>query len=128
LTEVAPGLAIVSTISRTPGTLAQRELSLVLGTPEGLVVFVGCSHPRIETILEATQPYGDHVHEIFGGLHLVATPDAEIERIAGALRDDWRPDRIAPGHCTGEPAFDSLERAFGARYVYAELGTAVELL
>ena len=128
LTEVAPGVAIVSTVSRTPGTLELRELSLVLRTPEGLVVFVGCSHPGIETILEATRPYGDHIHEIFGGLHLVATPDPEIERIAGALRDDWRLDRIAPGHCTGEPAFDALERAFGTRYVYAGLGTVVELL
>jgi 7,8-dihydropterin-6-yl-methyl-4-(beta-D-ribofuranosyl)aminobenzene 5'-phosphate synthase len=92
------------------------------------VVFVGCSHPGIETILEATRPYGEHVHEIFGGLHLLATPDAEIERIARALRDDWRLDLIAPGHCTGEPAFDALGRAFGDRYVYAGLGTVVELL
>lgn len=128
LTEVAPGIAIVSTVSRTPGTLELRELSLVLRTPDGLVVFVGCSHPGIETILQAARPYGDHVHEIFGGLHLLSTPDPEIERIAGALRNDWRLDLIAPGHCTGEPAFDALERAFGARYVYAGLGTVVELL
>jgi 7,8-dihydropterin-6-yl-methyl-4-(beta-D-ribofuranosyl)aminobenzene 5'-phosphate synthase len=128
LTEVAPGVAIVSTISRTPGTLELHELSLVLRTPAGLVVFVGCSHPGIETILEATRPYGDHIHELFGGLHLVATPDPEIERIAAALRDGWRLDRIAPGHCTGEPAFDALARAFGDRYVYAGLGTVVELL
>jgi 7,8-dihydropterin-6-yl-methyl-4-(beta-D-ribofuranosyl)aminobenzene 5'-phosphate synthase len=100
----------------------------MLRTPAGLVVFVGCSHPGIETILEATRPYGDHIHELFGGLHLVATPDPEIERIAAALRDGWRLDLIAPGHCTGEPAFDALSRAFGDRYVYAGLGTVVELL
>jgi 7,8-dihydropterin-6-yl-methyl-4-(beta-D-ribofuranosyl)aminobenzene 5'-phosphate synthase len=127
LTEVAPDVALVSTVSHTPGTLELHELSLVLRTPEGLVVFVGCSHPGIETILEATRPYGDHVHEIFGGLHLVATPDAEIQRIATALHDAWRLDLIAPGHCTGEPAFDALARAFGDRYVYAGLGTVVEL-
>lgn len=127
LTEVAPGVAIVSTVSSTPGTLELHELSLVLGTPGGLVVFVGCSHPGIETILKATRAYGDHVHQIFGGLHLVSTPDAEIQRIASALHDDWRLDLIAPGHCTGEPAFDALSRAFGDRYVYAGLGTVVEL-
>ena len=127
LTEVAPGVALVSTISRTPGTLELRELSLVLRTPKGLVVLVGCSHPGIETILDATRPYGDHVHEIFGGLHLVATPDAEIERIARALHDTWQLDLVAPGHCTGEPAFDVLSRTFGARYVYAGLGTIIEL-
>jgi 7,8-dihydropterin-6-yl-methyl-4-(beta-D-ribofuranosyl)aminobenzene 5'-phosphate synthase len=127
LTEVAPGVALVSTVSRTPGTLELHELSLVLRTSRGLVVVVGCSHPGIETILQAARAYGGHVHEIFGGLHLVATPDPEIERIAAALHDDWRLDLIAPGHCTGEPAFDALARAFGDRYVYAGLGTVVEL-
>lgn len=127
LTEVAPGVALVSTISRTPGTLELHELSLVLHTPKGLVVLVGCSHPGIETILDATRPYGDHVHEIVGGLHLVATPDAEIERIARSLHDTWQLDLVAPGHCTGEPAFDVLARAFGDRYVYAGLGTIIEL-
>ena len=127
LTEVAPGVALVSTISKTPGTLELHELSLVLRTPKGLVVLVGCSHPGIETILDATRPYGDHVHEIVGGLHLVTTPDAEIQRIAAALHDTWRLDLIAPGHCTGEPAFDALARTFGDRYVYAGLGTVIEL-
>jgi 7,8-dihydropterin-6-yl-methyl-4-(beta-D-ribofuranosyl)aminobenzene 5'-phosphate synthase len=128
LTEVAPGVALVSTVSRTPGTLELRELSLVLRTPRGLVVFVGCSHPGIETILEATRPYGEHVHQVFGGLHLVATPDSAIARIAAALHDGWRIDLLAPGHCTGEPAFDALARTFGARYVYAGLGTVLPLL
>ena len=127
LTEVAPGVALVSTVSRTPGTLELHELSLVLQTPQGLVVLVGCSHPGIEMILEATRAFGDHVHQIFGGLHLVSTPDPEIERITAVLRDEWRLDLIAPGHCTGEPAFDALARSFGDRYVYAGLGTVVEL-
>jgi len=127
LTEVAPDLALVSTVSRTPGTLELHELSLVLRTSKGLVVLVGCSHPGIETILDAAQAYGGHVHEIFGGLHLVATPDAEIQRIAAALHDTRQLDLIAPGHCTGEPAFDVLSRVFGNRYIYAGLGTVVEL-
>jgi len=127
LTEVAPGVALVSTISRTPGTLELHELSLVLRTPQGLVVVVGCSHPGIETILDAAQAYGGHVHEIVGGLHLVAAPDAEIQRIAAVLHDARKLDLIAPGHCTGEPAFDALARVFGDRYVYAGLGTVIQL-
>src|SRR6185436_9539906 len=61
LTEVAPGVAIISTVSKNPGTLELRELSLVLRTQQGLVLLVGCSHPGIETILEATRAWGDHV-------------------------------------------------------------------
>ena len=37
---------------KTPGTLC-FELSLAVRGPEGLVLLVGCSHPGIETILEA---------------------------------------------------------------------------
>ena len=127
LTEVAPGVAIISTISKTPGTLELRELSLAMRTPEGLVLLVGCSHPGIETIVEASRPWGEHVHLIFGGLHLVTTPDTAITRIATALHDHWRLDEIAPGHCTGEPAFAALKRLFGAQYLYAGLGTVTEL-
>jgi 7,8-dihydropterin-6-yl-methyl-4-(beta-D-ribofuranosyl)aminobenzene 5'-phosphate synthase len=127
LTEVAPGVAIVSTVSKTPGTLELRELSLAIRTPRGLVILVGCSHPGIETILEAARPWGDHVHLIFGGLHLVTSADTTVTRVAVALHDRWRVDEIAPGHCTGEPAFAALKRLFGARYLYAGLGTRTDL-
>jgi 7,8-dihydropterin-6-yl-methyl-4-(beta-D-ribofuranosyl)aminobenzene 5'-phosphate synthase len=127
LTEVAPGVAIISTVSRTPGTLELRELSLAIRTPQGLVLLVGCSHPGIETIVEASRAWGDHVHAIFGGLHLVTTPDSAITRIATSLHDHWKIDEVAPGHCTGEPAFAALKRLFGPRYVYAGLGTVTDL-
>ncbi len=127
LTEVAPGVAIVSTVSKTPGTLELHELSLAIRTPEGVVLLVGCSHPGIETILEAARPWGDHVHLIFGGLHLVTSPDTTIAHVAAALHDQWRIDGIAPGHCTGEPAFAALKRLFGDRYVYAGIGTRTRL-
>ena len=127
LTEVAPGVAIVSTVSKNPGTLELRELSLVVQTPQGLVLLVGCSHPGIETILAATRGWGDHVHLIFGGLHLVTTPDSAISRIAAALHDQWQVDEIAPGHCTGEPAFAELKRRFGTHYLYAGLGSVTDI-
>ena len=127
LTEVAPGMAVISTVSRTPGTLELRELSLAIRTQHGLVLLVGCSHPGIETILEASRPWGDHVQLIFGGLHLVTSPDTAITRVVTSLHDRWHVDLIAPGHCTGEPAFAALKRIFGAQYRYAGLGTVTEV-
>jgi 7,8-dihydropterin-6-yl-methyl-4-(beta-D-ribofuranosyl)aminobenzene 5'-phosphate synthase len=127
LTEVAPGVTIISTVSKNPGTLELRELSLAVRGPEGLVLLVGCSHPGIETIVEAARPLGDNVAMIFGGLHLVTTPDTAIARIASALRDRWGVVKIAPGHCTGEPAFAELRRVFGDRYRYAGLGVVTEI-
>ena len=103
------------------------ERNIGLRTPEGLVLIVGCSHAGIETILETSRPLDAHIRLIVGGFHLVTTPDAEIERIAGALHDTWHVYGMAPGHCTGEPAFAALQRAFGKQYVYAGLGTVIPI-
>ena len=127
VTDVAPGVSVIPTVSQTPGTLELRELSLALRTPNGLILIVGCSHPGIETIVSASTRVASHVSLIVGGLHLVTTPDAEIERIATSLHDRWHVDRIAPGHCTGEPAFAALQRVFGVQDVYAGLGTTIDL-
>jgi 7,8-dihydropterin-6-yl-methyl-4-(beta-D-ribofuranosyl)aminobenzene 5'-phosphate synthase len=126
-TEVAPGIYLVPTISQTPGTLELRELSMAIRSPKGLILIDGCSHAGIEKILEAATSVDQHVHLLFGGLHLVKASDADIARLTGSLHDQWKLDEIAPGHCTGEPAFDALKKSFGDRYIYAGLGTTVEL-
>ena len=53
--------------------------------------------------------------------------DAAIEKVATALHDTYKVDYIAPGHCTGEPTFTALQKAFGDRYLYAGLGTALSM-
>ena len=126
-TEIAPGMFLIPTVSKTPGTLELRELSLAFQTPRGLAIVVGCSHAGIEEILTAAAAVSPHVHLVIGGLHLVKTPDPEIERLANALHDKWKLDLIAPGHCTGEPAFAKLRQTFGEGYVYAGLGTMIEI-
>jgi 7,8-dihydropterin-6-yl-methyl-4-(beta-D-ribofuranosyl)aminobenzene 5'-phosphate synthase len=124
-TEIAPGIHLITLISDKPGTLELRELSLVINTPAGEVVVVGCSHPGIEKILESVSGINPHIHLIAGGFHLVTVSDTEIEKVVAALHDKFRVDEIAPGHCTGEPAFAALRRAFGERYLYAGLGTTL---
>jgi 7,8-dihydropterin-6-yl-methyl-4-(beta-D-ribofuranosyl)aminobenzene 5'-phosphate synthase len=125
--EVAPGIFLFPTVSNVKGTLELRELTLAINTPQGLVLVVGCSHPGVEEILSAASAVNSHVHMLLGGLHLVNTPDAEIERLASALHDKWKIDRIAPGHCTGEPAFAKLRQAFGDSYLYAGVGSRLNI-
>lgn len=104
------------------------ELSLAIDTPDGTVLVVGCSHPTIEKIVEATVAATKKpVHLILGGTHLIPAKDEEIRRIATALHDKWKVTWIAPGHCTGEPAFAALKETFGDHYVYAGLGTRLAL-
>jgi 7,8-dihydropterin-6-yl-methyl-4-(beta-D-ribofuranosyl)aminobenzene 5'-phosphate synthase len=91
------------------------------------VLVVGCSHPGIERIVEAATSIDTRIHLIAGGLHLVVSSDPDIEKVVTALHDKFKVDYIAPGHCTGEPAFVALKKAFGDRYLFAGLGDSIHL-
>ncbi len=126
-TEIAPNIHLITLVSDKPGTLELRELSLALNTPDGLVIIVGCSHPGIDKIVENARSINQHVRVVVGGLHLVVTSDPDINKIVTALHDTYKVDYIAPGHCTGEPAFAALKKAYGDHYLYAGLGTTIPL-
>ena len=123
--EIAPDIHLIALVSDKPGTLELRELSLAINTPDGMVIVVGCSHPGIDKIVESATAINPRVHFIAGGFHLVAVSDPDIETIVTALHDRFRVEYVAPGHCTGEPAFTALKKAFGDHYIYAGLGTTL---
>ena len=125
--EIAPGIHLIALVSDKPGTLELRELSLALNTPDGMVVVVACSHPGIDKIVDAAAKINPRIHLVAGGFHLVASKDEEIEKIVSGLLDTYKVAYVAPGHCTGEPTFAALRKAFGVRYLYAGLGTTLAL-
>jgi 7,8-dihydropterin-6-yl-methyl-4-(beta-D-ribofuranosyl)aminobenzene 5'-phosphate synthase len=125
--EVVPGIRVVNNVSRAENFRETPELSLVIDTPEGQIVLVGCSHPGIEQILESVEARTRRVRLVVGGLHWLTLPDTEVERLSMSLRDHWGVESVAPGHCTGEYGFAALSRIFGSRYVYAGLGTTLRL-
>jgi len=126
--EVAPGFHLILLRGPWGVDLDVMEISLAIDTPDGVVLVVGCSHPTIEKIVEATKAAINRpVHLVIGGTHLLPAKDEETQRIAAALRDTWKVEWIAPVHCTGEPAFAILKQTFGDRYVYAGLGTTLAL-
>jgi len=126
-TELVPGITLIALVSDAPGTKELKELSLVINTVDGIVLVVGCSHPGIENIVAEAAKINPHVHFIAGGFHLVVAQDPAIEKITAALHDTYKVDYVAPGHCTGEPTFAALQRTFGDHYIYAGLGTTLEL-
>jgi 7,8-dihydropterin-6-yl-methyl-4-(beta-D-ribofuranosyl)aminobenzene 5'-phosphate synthase len=127
LTEVAPGIFLVYTVSKIPRTLELPELTLAIKGPHGLILLDGCSHSGIEEILQAASAVDPHTHIVFGGLHLVQTPVPDIDRLVDSLKNKWKLDEIAPGHCTGEPAFLRMQKAFGDAYLYAGVGTRMDV-
>jgi 7,8-dihydropterin-6-yl-methyl-4-(beta-D-ribofuranosyl)aminobenzene 5'-phosphate synthase len=125
LTELLPGVFLVRTVSQKKGTLELPELTLAIKRPNGLLLVDGCSHAGIEAILEAASAVDPRTEIVFGGLHLVTTPAEEIDALAENLKTKWKVQKIAPGHCTGEPAFARLKKAYGESYLYAGLGTKI---
>ena len=69
------------------GELEGIEQPLCIETKRGIVILVGCSHPRMESILRTAAQFGK-VYGIIGGLHAT-----EPEALRG-LR------LICPTHCT----------------------------
>ena len=127
-TEVAPGFHLIILPGRWGVDLEVKEVSLAIDTPDGIVLVVGCGHPRIEAIVKATKAALDRpIHLVMGGLHLLPASNKEIRQIATDLRDSWDVRFIAPDHCTGEQGFAILKEVFGNRYVYAGLGTTLQL-
>jgi len=126
-TEIAPGRYLIELLSDKPGTLELHELSLAIRTPRGLVVVVGRSHPGVDHIMQEATAIDPHINILVGGLHQIQASDPEVERIATVLHNQYGLERVAPGHCTGEPEFAALKKAFADHYVYAGVGSVVDL-
>ena len=126
-TEVLPGFFLISNCSSSPGTIEMNEISLAFRTPKGAVLVVGCSHPGIENIVEATTKIDPHIYTVFGGFHLLGTPDDKVTATIVAFRDKWRIERVAAGHCTGQFAFAELVRIYGPNFDIAGIGSVISL-
>jgi 7,8-dihydropterin-6-yl-methyl-4-(beta-D-ribofuranosyl)aminobenzene 5'-phosphate synthase len=125
--EVAPGFYIISLVSDAAGTKEMQEISLAIQTPEGLVLIVGCAHPGIQNIIQEAKRLDARIYSVFGGFHLLAASDAKVQKIATALHDQWKIERIGPGHCTGLPALAALRDLYQGEYLSAGLGSVIPL-
>jgi 7,8-dihydropterin-6-yl-methyl-4-(beta-D-ribofuranosyl)aminobenzene 5'-phosphate synthase len=125
--EVLPGIFLLSTRSDRAGTREMNEISMLMKTSQGGIVVVGCSHPGIELILEAATKIEPRIHSVFGGFHLVDLSDDEATALVTRLRDKWKIERMAAGHCTGQFAFVEMGRIFGTKFEHAGVGTVLRL-
>jgi 7,8-dihydropterin-6-yl-methyl-4-(beta-D-ribofuranosyl)aminobenzene 5'-phosphate synthase len=125
--EALPGIVLFSTRSETAGTREMNEISLLLKTAKGGVLFVGCSHPGVEKILEAAVKIEPRIYSVLGGFHLVDVSDAQVTEMVMRFRDKWRIERMAAGHCTGQFAFAELVRIYGPNFDHAGVGATIAL-
>jgi len=103
------------------------EQALIIRGSAGPVLVTGCAHPGIVEIARlATQIAKRPLSLVIGGFHLYKSKDAEIKKIADALRQ-LGVQQIAPCHCTGEHAIKILREAFGPDGLEVMVGTQIPL-
>lgn len=91
---------------------ALQEHSMVVDTPGGAVVIVGCAHPGVGRILEVAGSRGP-LSALVGGLHGFR----DTSRLAGL-------ERVCPAHCTRFG--DEIRAAWPEKVVPAGVGRILE--
>jgi len=145
--EIAPGLALTGEIPRvTDFELGDQDMrhrdergeivfdpvrddqTVVLDTPEGHFVILGCSHAGLINILTyIVERTGEsRFHTIIGGTHLGPVGEEQIAHTIAALHD-FDIGRIGVSHCTGPQVAARMAAEFGDRFFFCNVGTVVEV-
>ena len=104
-----------------------EEQSLILDTDVGLVIVTGCSHPGVHNIVRrAKEILNKEVYLVFGGFHLGAHSEAEVNQIIQELQQ-MGVEYCGPSHCTGDAAIALFEQAFGDHCLSAGTGKVFEV-
>jgi len=95
------------------------DLSLIVDTPQGLVLLLGCCHAGvINTLWRVIGLAGKRrFAAVIGGMHLVSVGEKQLTQTIHTLRS-FEIDRIFPCHCTGAKASIRLWNALGEDRVY----------
>jgi len=101
------------------------EQSLVIDTPKGLVVFVGCSHPGIINILMGIKKQlNKNIYALLGGSHLYAASTDKLDYIVAYLKGE-NIQIIGLGHCTGTKSEEYIKEKFKREYVPIRVGSTL---
>ncbi|HEY8998348.1 MAG TPA: MBL fold metallo-hydrolase [Edaphobacter sp.] len=119
-----PGVRLISLVSDKPAFKGLVEISMVLDTPKGPVVFAGCSHTGIENIAASTTEGAPskNIYMLFGGLHLLEDSEEQVNATLDVLEKDYHIQRMAVGHCTGEHVFLLIRKRWKKNDDFAGLG------
>ena len=109
--EVKEPLKLYDGIYST-GELEGIEQSLCVETEKGIVIIVGCSHPRMDNILGVASQFGK-VYGIIGGLH--GTKPIYLKGL----------NLICPAHCTQYK--EKIKKIYQEKYIEGGVGRTIEI-
>jgi 7,8-dihydropterin-6-yl-methyl-4-(beta-D-ribofuranosyl)aminobenzene 5'-phosphate synthase len=94
------------------GELEGIEQSLCIETGKGIVIIVGCSHPKMEHILQVASHFGK-VYGIIGGMH--GTRPESLKDL----------DLICPTHCTQYKS--EIKSLYPEKYIEGGAGKIIDV-
>jgi len=102
----------------TPAGLVEDNIpedqSLVINTPQGLILISGCGHAGIvNTLAMARSEFADEpVYAVLGGFHLFAATDAQVDWTADKLKE-FGTSYLLGAHCTGIESVYRIRQRLG---------------
>jgi len=104
------------------------DQALIIKTPPGLVVVLGCAHRGIiNTLYHAQKISGvKKVDTVIGGCHLMKASEERIWQTLAALKE-LGVGRLGVCHCTGMAASVVMAQEFGERFLLNNAGTVLDL-
>lgn len=124
------GAGKIFTGAYTTGELGDGlvEQSLVLTTPKGIVVIIGCAHPGILNIVRRAKEITgeDKVYLVMGGFHLLGKSSSRLTEILKEFRR-LSVQKVAPCHCTGDEARRMFKKEYGEDFIECGLGVRINL-
>ncbi len=103
------------------------DLSLLLDTPSGPVVLLGCAHSGMVEILDqiAESSGIKKFHAVIGGTHLNSASEEYVLKAIDSVKK-YDVQIIAVSHCTGFKVASRFALEFGARFQNASVGKVFE--
>ena len=111
--KIVRGPVKISKNIYSTGELEGIEQSMIVLTKKGAILFVGCSHPRMQTILSAASQFGP-LYAVIGGLH--GFRDYQLFKDLSL---------ICPTHCTQHKA--ELKKLYPEKYIEGGAGRVIEV-
>jgi len=105
------------------------DCSMVLKTPQGLVIILGCAHAGVVNILDhvVAKTGEDRIYAILGGTHLGFSAETQLEQTIKALKK-YHIELLAPSHCTGQHPVARLAAEFGKGFAFGHVGFVLGLM
>jgi len=99
------------------------DYSMIIDTPKGLIVVLGCAHAGTINILNHIKDHmgNRHIYALVGGTHLDFSSSDQLEKTIEALRN-FDIEMIAVSHCTGQKAAVRMAKEFGQKFQFAPVG------